>query len=101
MTMAMTGSATIAPVVAAAAGHVDEAARALAAAAQVEWVSDTADRYRAALDEAQQAVARTARDVDTAYDALRQHDRATALASLALRADIATGLLARPTGRQW
>ncbi|WP_066583670.1 hypothetical protein [Cellulomonas timonensis] len=99
--MAPTGQAAISPVVAAAAGHVDEAARALAAAAQVDWVSDAADRYRAALDEAQQAVARTARDVDTAYDALRQHDRATALACVAMRADAAYGLLGQPAGRQW
>lgn len=96
--MATTGQTAISPVVAVAAGHVDEAARALAAAARVDWVSDAAARYLAALDEAQQAVARTARDVAAAHDALQQHDRATALASAATRADIAHGLLAGAGG---
>jgi hypothetical protein len=68
------------PFAAHAGDLVDEAARALAHAQQVDWVSDAADRYRATLAEAQQAVLRARALIATARQALALHDAASAQA---------------------
>lgn len=84
---------SIAPTVAIAGEQVTAAALAIAAALQVDWVSDAATRYRAALDQALLAVAQTARSVDAAHRELVVHDRATALAEATRRAEVGRGLL--------
>ena len=100
MTMgsALAGATAISPVVAMAIGHIDEATRAITAAGGITWVSDAATRYRTALDEAQQAVARTARDAAAAHTVLVQHDRATAAVCADLRVEAGRSLLGRFTG---
>ncbi|MFI2753832.1 hypothetical protein ACGIF2_10395 [Cellulomonas sp. P22] len=84
---------SVAPTVALAGEQVAAAALAIAAALQVEWVSDAATRYRAALDQALRAVAQTARSVDAAHSELVVHDRATALAGATRRAEVGRSLL--------
>ncbi|PVU83023.1 hypothetical protein DDP54_08440 [Cellulomonas sp. WB94] len=69
-------SAAIAPLAARARGLVDEAGRTLARARQVDWVSDAADRYQAALTEGQLAVLRASALIDTAHHALAVLDAA-------------------------
>ena len=71
-------SFTLAPIAARAGDLIDEAARALVRAHQVDWVSDAADRYRAALAEGQQSVQRAAALVTTARQALLASDAAAA-----------------------
>ncbi|MCC2309224.1 hypothetical protein [Cellulomonas chengniuliangii] len=95
----LNGAMAVSPVVAMAMGHIEEAARSITAAGGVTWVSDAATRYRAALDEAQQAVARTARDVAAAHTALVLHDRATAAACADMRVLAGRSLLDRVIGR--
>jgi hypothetical protein len=72
--------AALASVAARAGDLLDEAARTLAGAQRIDWVSDAADRYRAALVEAQQAVLRSGALVASARQALALHDAAVAQA---------------------
>jgi len=69
-------SGALAPVAARARGLVEEAGRTLARAHQVEWVSDAADRYQAALTEGQHAVLRASALLDAAHQALAVLDAA-------------------------
>lgn len=69
-------SGALAPVAARARGLVEEAGRTLARAHQVDWVSDAADRYQAALTEGQQAVLRASTLLDAAHHALAMLDAA-------------------------
>ena len=69
-------SGNLAPFAARARGLVEDAGRVLSRAQQVDWVSDAADRYRAALSEAQQAVLRSRTLLDAAQHALAVHDTA-------------------------
>lgn len=69
-------SGALAPVAARALGLVEAAGRTLARAHQVDWVSDAADRYQAALTEAQHAVLRSRTLLDAAQHALAVHDAA-------------------------
>ena len=69
-------SGALAPVAARARGLVEEAGRTLARAHQVNWVSDAADRYQAALTEGQQAVLRESTLLDAAHHALAMLDAA-------------------------
>ena len=85
---------TLAPIAARAADRIDDAARALVAAQQVDWVSDAADRYRAALTEGQQAVLRAAALVATARQTLLASDAAESQAA----ADSLSGLGQRVHG---
>ncbi|MGV8978237.1 MAG: hypothetical protein ACOH17_09350 [Cellulomonas sp.] len=83
----------LAPVAARARGLVEDAGRALARAQQVEWVSDAADRYRATLTAAQQAVLRTRTLLDAAQHALAVHDTAALDAHADARSSVAQRLL--------
>jgi hypothetical protein len=86
-------SGALAPLAARAGDLVDEAARALARAQQVDWVSDAADRYHATLSEAQQAVLRAGALIATARQGLARHDAATAQARTDVCTSAAHGLL--------
>lgn len=88
------GAAAVAPFVARAAGSVQDAARRLVLAQDVDWVSDAAERYRAALADAHRQVLRTAALVETALADVRAADRAAVTAACAAaRSGVAAGLL--------
>lgn len=86
-------SDALAPVAARALGLVEAAGRTLARAHQVDWVSDAADRYQAALTEAQQAVLRSRTLLDAAHHALAVHDAAARDAHGAACSSVAQRLL--------
>ncbi|HEX5331188.1 MAG TPA: hypothetical protein VFW79_00950 [Cellulomonas sp.] len=69
-------SGALAPLAVRAKGLIDDAGRTLARAHEVDWVSDAADRYRAALTEGQQAVLRASSLLDAAHRALAVLDTA-------------------------
>ncbi|HEX7806595.1 MAG TPA: hypothetical protein VF413_10545 [Cellulomonas sp.] len=87
-------SGALAPVAARARGLVDEAGRTLARAHEVDWVSDAAARYQAALTEGQQAVLRARSLLDAAHHALALLDAA----GLDSRADACTSVAHRLLG---
>jgi hypothetical protein len=86
-------SGDLAPVAARARCLVDEAGRTLARAHEVDWVSDAADRYRAALTEGQQAVLRVSALLDAAQHALAVHDASARAAHADARTTVAQRLL--------
>jgi len=86
-------STALAPLAARARGLVEEAGRALARAHEVDWVSDAAGRYRAALTEGQLAVLRAGALIDTAQHALAVLDVAGQDAHAAACTSVAQRLL--------